>query len=199
MTVTAERPATWDEVEAAQAGDMDAFGRIYEAHHDALFRFIYFRVGNRETAEDLCSAVFLRALTKIGSLTWQGKEPGAWVTTIARNLIADHYKRAEHRLAILTAELPEATHVDHCGQHGRMDWSPDHADTVVDGEIGHLLRAAVATLTDEQRQAIELRFFREMSLEEAAAVMGKNTGAVKALTHRAMCALRHLLDGAEVR
>lgn len=199
MTVTAERPATWDAVEAAQRGEMDAFGRLWQTYHAGVYRFIYFRVDSKQTAEDLCSTVFLRAMTKIGSLQWRGKDLGAWLMIIARNLIADHYKRAEYRLAILTAELPEATHVDHCGQHGRVDWSPDHADTVVDGEIGHLLRAAVATLTDEQRQAIELRFFREMSLEEAAAVMGKNTGAVKALTHRAMCALRHLLDGAEVR
>lgn len=83
-------PATevWALVERAQAGEAEAFGLIYDRYVDTVFRFVYFRVGNRQLAEDLTSDTFLRALKRIGSFTWQGRDLGAWLVTIARNLVA---------------------------------------------------------------------------------------------------------------
>ena len=192
MTVTAERPATWANVEAAQRGDMDAFGRIYQTYYDTVFRFIYYRVSNRQTAEDLTSTVFVRALASIGGLTWQGREVGAWLTVVARNLIADHRKRAEHRL---TTSVPAVLDIDTV----RLDPVPDTADVVTAGALAAIVRDAVSYLTDEQRTCIELRFFGGLSVAETAAVMGKREGTVKSLQYRAVVALRRLLDKAEVR
>ena len=98
----------WALVERAQAGDAEAFGLIYDRYVDTVFRFIYFRVGNRPLAEDLTSDTFLRALKRIGSFTWQGRDLGAWLVTIARNLVADHFKSGRYRLEVTTGDVLDA-------------------------------------------------------------------------------------------
>src|SRR6185436_8708591 len=83
---TDELPADiTDLVARVQAGDTSAFDGIYRRYYDPVFRFIWFRVTSRAVAEDLTSEVFLRALKRIGSFTWQGRDLGAWLITIARN------------------------------------------------------------------------------------------------------------------
>src|SRR5262249_58120274 len=89
----------WALVERAQQGDTEAFGLIYDRYVDTVFRFIYFRVGSRPLAEDLTSDTFLRALKRISSFAWQGRDLGAWLVTIARNLVADPFKAGRYRLA----------------------------------------------------------------------------------------------------
>src|SRR5206468_11851041 len=93
----------WALVERAQAGEAEAFGLIYDRYFDTVFRFVYFRVGNRQLAEDLTADTFLRALKRIGSFTWQGPDLGVWLVTIARNLVADHFKSGRYRLELSTA------------------------------------------------------------------------------------------------
>jgi RNA polymerase sigma-70 factor (ECF subfamily) len=95
-------------VERAQAGEAEAFGLLYDRYFDTVFRFVYFRVGNRQLAEDLTSDTFLRALKRIGSFTWQGRDLGAWLVTIARNLVADHFKSGRYRLEITTGDVLDA-------------------------------------------------------------------------------------------
>ena len=71
-------------------------------------RYIYFRVGSHPLAEDLTSETFLRALRRITDFTWQGRDFGAWLVTIARNLVADHFKSGRYRLEITTGEVIDA-------------------------------------------------------------------------------------------
>ncbi|MGH3744552.1 MAG: sigma-70 family RNA polymerase sigma factor, partial [Mycobacteriales bacterium] len=96
-------------VARAQAGDAEAFGEIYDRYVDLIYRYIYYRVGSKQLAEDLTSETFLRALRRIGSFTWQGRDVGAWFVTIARNLVTDHYKSSRYRLEITTHDLIAAT------------------------------------------------------------------------------------------
>nr|6DXO_A Chain A, RNA polymerase ECF-subfamily sigma factor [Streptomyces venezuelae ATCC 10712] len=84
-----------DLVDRAQAGEAEAFGRLYDQYSDTVYRYIYYRVGGKATAEDLTSETFLRALRRISTFTWQGRDFGAWLVTIARNLVADHFKSME--------------------------------------------------------------------------------------------------------
>lgn len=100
-----------DLVERAQAGEADAFGRLYDQYSDTVYRYIYYRVGGKATAEDLTSETFLRALRRIGTFTWQGRDFGAWLVTIARNLVADHFKSSRFRLEVTTGEMLDANEV----------------------------------------------------------------------------------------
>jgi RNA polymerase sigma-70 factor (ECF subfamily) len=184
-------PATevWALVERAQAGEAEAFGLIYDRYVDTVFRFVYFRVGNRQLAEDLTSDTFLRALKRIGSFTWQGRDLGAWLVTIARNLVADHFKSGRYRLEVTTGDVLDADREDR-GPEG----SPEAA--VVEHITNVALLSAVKQLNPEQQECIVLRFLQGFSVAETARAMGKNEGAIKALQYRAVRALARLLpDG----
>jgi RNA polymerase sigma-70 factor (ECF subfamily) len=176
----------WALVERAQAGESEAFGLIYDRYVDTVFRFVYFRVGNRQLAEDLTSDTFLRALKRIGSFTWQGRDLGAWLVTIARNLVADHFKSGRYRLEVTTGDVLDADREDR-GPEG----SPESA--VVDHITNVALLTAVKQLNPEQQECIVLRFLQGFSVAETAQTMGKNEGAIKALQYRAVRALARLL------
>ena len=93
---------TVTDVDRAQQGDWAAFGRLYDHYSDTVYRYIYYRVGSKATAKDLTSETFLRALRRIGTFTWQGRDFAAWLVTIARNIVADHFKSARFRLEVTT-------------------------------------------------------------------------------------------------
>jgi RNA polymerase sigma-70 factor (ECF subfamily) len=169
----------------AQEGDGDAFAEIYHRYFDTVFRFIYFRVSNRQIAEDLTADAFLRALRRIGSVTYQGRDIGAWLITIARNLVADHFKSGRSRLEMLTSDVLDTD--EERGPEG----SPEMA--VLEHITNVTLLEAVQQLNPEQRECIVLRFLQGFSVAETAHTMGKNEGAIKALQYRAVRALQRLL------
>jgi RNA polymerase sigma-70 factor (ECF subfamily) len=171
-------------VDAAQSGDGEAFGQLYDRYVDVVHRYIAFRVNNHALAEDLTSETFLRALRRISSFTWQGRDFGAWLVTIARNLITDHYKSSRYKLEHSTSDMVEAGHDR--GQDG-----PERE--VLAGITNAALLEAVKRLGPEQQECIVLRFLQGMSVAETAAVLGKNEGAIKALQYRAVKALARLL------
>jgi RNA polymerase sigma-70 factor, ECF subfamily len=178
---------TWRLVNRAQEGDGEAFGQLYDRYADTVFRFIYFRVNDRGLAEDFTSETFLRALRRIGTITYQGRDIGAWFITIARNIVLDHLKSARHRLETTTADTIEGK------EHAQSTES-----AVLDTLQSERLMQAVAQLGDEQRECVMLRFVHGMSVSETAQIMGKNDGAIKALQHRAVRKLADLV-GSELR
>jgi RNA polymerase sigma-70 factor (ECF subfamily) len=178
---------TWRLVGLAQQGDGEAFGQLYDRYVDTVFRFIYFRVNDRGLAEDFTSETFLRALRRIGTISYQGRDIGAWFITIARNIVLDHLKSARHRLETTTADTIEGK------EHAQSTEA-----AVLDTLQSERLMQAVGQLGDEQRECVMLRFVHGMSVSETAAIMGKNDGAIKALQHRAVRKLADLV-GSELR
>ncbi len=185
--VELEHAETWELVERAQAGDGEAFGLLYDRYVDVVYKFIFFRVHDRALAEDFTSETFLRALRRIGGISYQGRDVGAWFVTIARNLVLDHRKSARARLETTTAEIFDSA--DH-------EATPEAA--VLQSLQAEQLMQAVNQLGEEQRDCIILRFMQGLSVSETAAVMGKNDGAIKALQHRAVRKLGELV-GSELR
>ena len=92
----------------AQEGDAEAFGELYDHYVTMVHRYAYHRVGDRATAEDVTSETFVRALRRIDSLSFQGRDVGAWLVTIARNIIRDHVKSSRYRLEVTTADMRDA-------------------------------------------------------------------------------------------
>ena len=179
-----EHVETWRLVHLAQEGDGEAFGQLYDRYVDTVFRFVYFRVNDRTLAEDFTSETFLRALRRISTISYQGRDIGAWFITIARNIILDHMKSARHRLEVTTADTIEGN-----------DREQSTEDAVLGALQSEHLMAAVKKLGDEQRECVMLRFIQGFSVSETAAVMGKNDGAIKALQHRAVRKLAELVGG----
>jgi RNA polymerase sigma-70 factor (ECF subfamily) len=173
-------------VARAQAGDVEAFGRIYDRYNETVYRYIYFRVGNKQVAEDLTSETFLRALRRIATFTWQGRDFGAWLVTIARNLVADHFKSGRYRLEMSTAEV-----LDIDREERAPEGNPEA--TVCDKLTNATLLRAVRELNPDQQECIVLRFLQGYSVAETARAMRKNEGAIKALQYRAVRTLARLL------
>ncbi|MDQ1730457.1 MAG: polymerase sigma-70 factor, subfamily [Pseudonocardiales bacterium] len=180
--IDAEHAETWALVTAAQGGDGEAFGKLYDKYVDSVFRFIYYRVNDRALAEDFTSETFLRALRRISTINYQGRDIGAWFMTIARNIVFDHTKSARFRLELTTGDVLEGD---------EREPSPETA--VLASLTNQRLMQAVNTLNDEQKECIVLRFLSGLSVAETAEVMGKNEGAIKALQHRAVKRLAGLV------
>jgi RNA polymerase sigma-70 factor, ECF subfamily len=175
----------WGLVEAAQSGDTEAFGRLYDRYVDVVHRYAYARLGDRTLAEDVTSETFLRALRRIGTVSYRGRDVGAWFVTIARNLVLDHVKSGRNRYEVVSGEpLEPDLHFE----------GPESA--VLRRLSAEELLRCVRQLPPDQQECVVLRFLQGLSVAETAAVMARNDGAVKALQHRALRRLATLLpDG----
>jgi RNA polymerase sigma-70 factor (ECF subfamily) len=162
-------------VDLARDGDAEAFGQLYDHYSPRVYRFLYYRVSSQHLAEDLTSETFFRALRSMSKFRWQGKDFGAWLVTIARNLVIDHFKSGRQRL--------ESTTDDFSGHEGHAA-SPE--DDVLAGLTNQLLLAAIKELAPEQQECLILRFLNGQSIAETAQVLGRSEGAVKQLQLRAI-------------
>jgi RNA polymerase sigma-70 factor (ECF subfamily) len=169
-------------IERAKACDEEALGELYRRHADAIFRYVYFRVGDQAVAEDMLGDVFVRALEGLPSYQDTGRPFEAWLYRIAHARVVDHYRRQRSRnVAPLDEELAAGEEADPhqlaaFREESRQAWE------------------AVNCLTEDQQQVISLRFIVGYSTAEVASLLGKTEGAVKALQHRALASLRRLLE-----
>jgi RNA polymerase sigma-70 factor, ECF subfamily len=177
-------------VTLAQQGDGEAFGQIYDKYVDAVYRYLYYRVGSPQLAEDLTSETFVRALRRIDSFHWQGKDIGAWFVTIARNLVADHFKSSRFKLEMSTGDILDA---DHDGSVNQGSVAPGTEEIVLDRLRDAELLGAVKELKADQQECIVLRFLQGLSVAETADVMGRSQGAIKQLQLRAVRSLAKVL------
>lgn len=152
---------------------------LYASHFDQIFRFCLRRVPNYQTAEDLTSETFLRAVRSIESFTWRGVEFGAWLTAIAKNVIIDHHRQAGRKNVWLIPEYFEDVLIREL-----------RIDPMEDVQLAIDMRAAFSELTKAQQVCLELRFLRGMSCAETAHHTGSTSGAVRTLQFRALAALQ---------
>jgi RNA polymerase sigma-70 factor (ECF subfamily) len=168
-------------IRRAKQGDSTAFSEIYDRHQPAIYRYVFYQVGDAAVAEDLTGEVFVRLVEKIDGFKYRGRPLLAWLYTIARNLITDYHRRAARSEA-----LPLDTQLE----NGR----PGLDETVEYRLTQRRLAAAITALTGDQRQVILLKFVEGLDNETVAQVLGKSVGAVKILQHRALAALRRILE-----
>jgi RNA polymerase sigma-70 factor (ECF subfamily) len=173
-------------VEAAQAGDTTAFARLYDLYHGPVFAYVLHRVGNGHLAEDLVADVFLRAFRALPSYSWQGRDLGAWLVTIARNRVADHYKSGRYKFEIPGVDADRDDSSD-TSPEGRPE------ELVVDHFRNLALLTALKQLNPEQQDVLIHRFLKGRTVAETAVEMGKLDGAIKALQYRAVRSLARLL------
>jgi RNA polymerase sigma-70 factor, ECF subfamily len=175
---------TIEQVRLAQEGSAHAFALLYDRYVDQVFAYVYHRVGHRQTAEDLVSDVFLRALRRISTFKWQGVDFGAWLMTIARNRVHDHFKSARFRLEATVEEVFDTPVT------GGAD---DPEQALLSADLAAHVHTAIGQLKGEQAEVLYLRFIQHLNVAETAQVMGKTDGAIKALQYRALKSLAKLL------
>jgi RNA polymerase sigma-70 factor, ECF subfamily len=167
-------------VSEAQAGDAWAFGRLFDYFHLPVYRYLASRVRRPTDAEDLTQLVFVKALEALPRYESRGVPFAGWLFRLARNTVID-FVRTSHEHADLAQSVERPT----------QEAGPDEV-AVTRQEID-AVGVALDALTDDQRDAITLRFFAGLSAREAAEVMGKQEGTVRGLQFRAIAALRREL------
>jgi len=166
-------------VRRAQHRDQEAFAQLYEEHFDKIYRYVTFKIGNETEAEDMTQQVFLNALKSISSFKWKGIPFSAWLFRIAHNQVVDYLKSKKRTAVPLDESLAS---------------NDNNPQLIVEQKLDiEQVLAATKQLTEAQREVISLRFAGELPIAQVAKTMGKSQGAVKALQHSAIVALRKAL------
>lgn len=171
-------------LQKAQALDRNTLGGIYDDFHQQLYKYIYRRVGDVETARDLTSEVFRRFLQAIHNGSGPNDNLRAWLYRVAHNIVVDHYRRRQNQQL-----LPL--------QENWIDTENDPGQTAELRLQTEKVREALSHLTLDQQQVVALKFLEGMSNKEVAEITGKPVGAVKSLQHRALASLQRQLITAD--
>ena len=170
---------------AARLREPAALTRIYTAYAPALFRFFMASVSDRHLAEDLTGSTFVSAIEGLPKFRGPVEALGGWLFQIARHDLYDHRrKQSRSRIEPLDDNLTEAA---------ASDATVDPEELAIDRLEGSRLMGALRELSPDQREVLLLRMAGGMTAPEVAAVLGKTTGAVKALQHRGLASLARVL------
>jgi RNA polymerase sigma-70 factor (ECF subfamily) len=159
----------------------DTFERLFEEHAERLFSFLAYRTGNRALAEDLLSETFERVLRSRQRFDPRRGSERRWLYTIALNLLRDNARRQTHEDRVLR----------HVGAGATLE-EPDPRLAAV--EHRDELYRALATLNDDEREALALRFGADLKLRDVAKIVGDGESAVEGRIYRALRKLRGELD-----
>ncbi|HSL46183.1 MAG TPA: sigma-70 family RNA polymerase sigma factor [Anaerolineales bacterium] len=160
-------------VERAKAGDPQAFTRLYDAYVERVSRYIYFRVSDERDIEDLVSQVFLKAWENLDRYQPGGSPLIAWLYTIARNLVIDHYRTKKNVMPLEEAITFPSD----------MEMPDDIAQTRFDLEA---MRDGLQALNADQQQALILKYIAGLPNDSIAKIMNKQEGTVRGLQMRGL-------------
>ena len=163
-------------VKEAIKGSYEAFGQLYRLYVQQIFRYVYYQVGDRMTAEDITADVFVKALDHIKSCAGKESTFKAWLYRIAHNRVIDYF-RGRRKYLSLEANI------------GNFKQEPGK------GVEGREILDVVSELPNNQRQVIILKFVAGLSNPEVALVMSKSQGAIRITQMRALNSLKKKLSG----
>ena len=167
-------------IHRARQGDSRALAEIYRHLHLAVYRYLFYRSGSQQVAEDLTAEVFIRVIEKISRFHPDHSSLRAWVFRIARNLSIDYFRQSHKN-------NPPALNENHV--------SDDRTEAAAEHNLNiQQLYRALYHLPPDQYDTIVLRFLSGMSIIEVAEVMNKSQGAVKMLQARGLHNLHQILN-----
>lgn len=172
-------PQTLDEallIQNYKNGNSDAFGDLYDLYANKIYNFIYFKIHHKETAEDLMSQTFLKALEKLDQFNPQKGNFSSWLYRIARNNVIDHV-RTNKNITELTETLELSKEEDFAG---KIDTDENKKE----------LRKVLKKLKPDQQELVILRVWHELSYKEIAEITGKKENNLKMKFSRTLNSLR---------
>ncbi len=175
-------------VTLVQNGNTEAFNPLVRKYQQKIYNLIYQRVGDRETAKDLCQEVFLKAWQALPSFKKRSTFY-TWLYQIAVNCSVDFIRKRSKRILFACEELP---------QNGddflpMLQLQPSPCQILEQEELGHIIRKAVHQLPSGQRRAFRLRYFHELPIKKIASRMEKSESTIKTSLHQARQRLRNIL------
>ena len=172
-------------VKRAQKGDTAVISALYERYHPTVFRYLYYRVGDKHAAEDLTSEVFIRMMRALPGFQLRSASFQAWLFQIARNLAIDHYRKTSTRDLVQLED--------------NLVVSGEDVEPSIERKLNsQRLQQALTRLTDDQSDVIVLRFVANMPIAQVAQTLHKSEDSIKGLQRRGLIALREILSDWEV-
>ena len=172
-------------VNQAKSGDPEAFARLYDAYVERVTRYIYFRVSEEIDTEDLVSQVVLKAWENLDRYKIGSSPFIAWLYTIARNLMIDHYRTKKDALPLEEAiAFPS-----------EMEMPDEEAQTRFDLQA---MRDALQFLTSDQQQALILKYIAGLPNDSIAKIMNKQEGTIRGLQMRGLQTLAKYMKEKEL-
>lgn len=157
-------------VERFQGGDQHAFTDLYRLYQPRVNAFVLSRVRDPHLAEDLTADVFTRVVIALPKLRLCGDDLGGWMTTIAKNVIADHYRKLGTHPVLKLTPRAGVSLIDEVTAAGTPEETTVQRDQVL---------AAIRKLPEKQRAVVAHHLLMDRSVEETAAVLGFHESKVK--------------------
>lgn len=166
-------------MEDAKHGSQEAFTLLYNLYFTPVWRYVYLRTKNRGEADDLAQTIFLKVYKSLPRYRNTDAAPLSYFFTVARNTIIDHWRKKSHGVIYSDEAVNHAS-----------DTQADPNDKVKQKEDQEMITKALGTLTEDQEEAIVLRFMSGLSTKEISDVTGKREDAIRQLQSRALKVLR---------
>lgn len=177
------------DLRAAAAGDREALARLYDAHVDGLYAFVFYRAGrDAALAEDIVQETFTAALVRVADYDSGRGSLASWLTTLSRNVIRDHLR--SHRRAAETAERWDRIDVSLAQLYDALARTPLTDDVMARAETRDLVNMTIAHLPETYRTALAGKYVDGKSLEDLARDLGLSVDAAKSLLARARRAFK---------
>jgi RNA polymerase sigma-70 factor (ECF subfamily) len=174
-------------VERAQR-DSKAFGTLYDRYYPKIYHYVLGRTASVETAMDITSTTFFKAITEIKRFRWQGVSFGAWLYRIATNEVYAHYRKEKNNFTLLESITHQPAEADPLSE-------VIEAEEEIERHIEFLrVQQNLSKLSEKYQVVISLRFFEDKGIREIAEILGKPEGTVKSLLHRGLENLRKQME-----
>jgi RNA polymerase sigma-70 factor (ECF subfamily) len=158
------------------------FSQLYDEHLERIYRFVYYKVGSENVAQDICSDVFT-GLWKQVSADKEVKNPSAFLFTSARNSIVDHYRKKSRG----------AEDIDDYANVLKDNSQDIHKNAEIKDDMS-IVRNAMNSMKEEYRQAVFMYYVEQEPITEVAKSLGKSQGAARVIVSRGMKQLRGILE-----
>ena len=168
----------------------EAFGELYDCYFDLIFGYVLRRSADIDTAKDITSAVFLKAMKNMKKFRWQGVPFSHWLYRIANNDIIDYYKKRKREISVEMEFFSAVGNMDYETAIGRNEVRKH--DEYLD------LHSAVSRLSPKYQEVIALRYFEDLDIDTIAEILQRPVGTVKSLIHRGVNQLRESVGSQEV-
>jgi RNA polymerase sigma-70 factor (ECF subfamily) len=160
------------------------FIEAHDKYLDQIYRFIYFKVGNKEEAEDLSSSTFLKVWNYLQNSKIKEKTLRAFIYRTARNTVIDFYRSKNYNSGSVSLEMAAEVIDEKLNIEKAVEIKLDFS----------LIENKLKKLKDEYREVIILRFTEDLSIGEIADILEKPKGSVRVLVYRALKALKEIMN-----
>jgi len=167
----------------------DAFAKLYDRYYPKIFGYVLRRTANLESAQDITSETFLKALRKLWQFRWRNISFSSWLYKIATNEINQYFRKAEYKKSLSLEELqeqgfePTSSHDPESELIEAQEKLRQHQDFLE-------IQGKIVRLSAKYQEVITLRFFEQKQIKEIAEILGKKEGTIKSLLYRAVEKLR---------